>query len=83
MTTEQIQSLLDKHPITTNSVRFDYKDQTVKFGYFDGFPDNEELKKTNQWRIVENTNAINYRESNDLKFTTVINGNELVNLTLL
>ena len=78
------QFLLDL-PITNDSVRIDFVDSSFKVGFFENLiGDFDELRQKNQWRFIENKNAVKYKNSNnDPKHTTIINGDNIDKLSII
>ena len=60
-------------------------DETSKVGFFVRFPDYDELKEQNQYRIIPNNNAIQYHKDKDdaenaIKHSIIINGDEVISI---
>lgn len=91
MRQQDIEKFIHEHPITHYSVRIDFVNRSHKIGFFENLVgDYDKLKQKNHWRFIENKNAVNYRKSinpkknsNDPKYTTIINGDTVNELTIL
>jgi hypothetical protein len=68
----------DVYGVTTAPTTLYYKDGLVKAGFFQHTKDSDELKKKNIFTFIEfGENAQGYRATNDKKYVTEVNGNDL------
>ena len=86
MTPDQMtQAAEDEYFVTLHSAKFYLSDETSKVGFFVRFPDYDELKEQNQYRIIPNNNAIQYHKDKDdaenaIKHSIIINGDEVISI---
>ena len=64
--------------VTTAPTTLYYKNGDIKAGYFQHTKDSDELKKKNTFTFIEFRNAQEYRATNDKKFVTEVNGDDLL-----
>jgi len=55
-----------------------YIDGSIKVGYFYYTADSDDLKRKNTFTFIEFSNAQEYRVTNDKKFVTEVNGDDLL-----
>ena len=81
MTKEEIIKFNEKYAQTNGNI-FVFVNHKIIIGDFEkAFVDDPELEKQNKWRIVEMKDRRKYKETKDLKYTTIINGNDLKIIT--
>lgn len=83
MTTEEIGKSIDpNYPYvygpTNAPVKLHFKDGSYKIGFFQFLASSSELEKENKYTFVEFNNAINYRDTGNESYVTLIRGNDLV-----
>lgn len=82
MTIEQmVKFVVYDHPITYNSVRVDFVDGTHKIGFF--IVKESELDGVNKWRFVQNNDSAKYAETNSMEHSIIIDGDNIIRLTIL
>jgi ribosomal protein L11 methylase PrmA len=69
---------LNVYGVTTAPTTLYYKNGDIKAGYFQQTKDSDELKKKNTFTFIEFRNAQEYRATNDKKFVTEVNGDDLL-----
>jgi hypothetical protein len=67
----------DVYGVTTAPTTLYYKNGDIKAGYFQHTKDSDELKKKNTFTFIEFRNAQEYKATNDNKFVTEVNGDDL------
>jgi hypothetical protein len=84
MTVEQIESFLQKESIPQNKViRFELKKRNPIRGLIVQGRDYDELKGKNFWRIVTQTNLMEYRKSQNINLAKIFSGSEFAKLSLV
>jgi hypothetical protein len=78
---EMTQFVKIDNPVTYNSVRVDFKNLRFEIGFFIG--DDEDLNQQNKWRFVPNNLAAKYHKTKNTEDSIVINGDDVLSLTLL
>lgn len=85
MTKEMIAKAVDpQHPnvyavtYAPNFTKLVDREGNFKVGFFEHTKDSMELEKQNKYTFVENNKAINYRDTGNSKFITVVDGDDLV-----
>ncbi len=84
MTKEDMTMLVEfDYAVTSNGLRVDLiQGNQGKFvvGFFQRFPDYEELKEQNQWRFIINPNAGKFHETQSIELSIIINGDNVVRI---
>ena len=66
---------------TTRLLVLEFSDHSKKAGYFNETKSSDLLEKENKYTFIESKNANQYRDSESEKLITIIDGNELTDLT--
>lgn len=94
MDREEIDNFIELNPITKNGLKIEFNDGSIKMGYFENLVgDHYALWKDNKHRIVENHNSSDYKRNltndkievqpNVKEYTTIINGDDITNLSVI
>lgn len=83
MTIEKVDEFVSKKKNVNTMARIDFKLRSSVTGMFIKAPDFEELGKKNLWRIVIETHAEKFRETNDMNLCRIFNGVEFKKLGLV
>lgn len=81
MSTDQIESFLQKESVSKSPVRISFKTRQSLVGIFVKATDYNELKSKNFWRIVWESNIDSYKKSNDTSLARIFNGSEITKLS--
>ena len=65
---------------TTKPTKLVFRNGSIKVGYFDFTNNSTQLETENKYTFIEFNNAINYRNTNDQQFVTVVNGDDLTDV---
>ena len=84
MTVEQIENFLQKEAIPKGKViRFELKKRNPVRGLIVKGRDYNELKAKNFWRIVTQTNLVQYQKSGDINLSKIFVGSDFAKLSLV
>ena len=83
MTSEMIGAAINPERPGTDSpatqpIQLVFLDGTVKSGFFEAGPDSEKLEKENKYHFIETVNAVNYKNTMDEQYITIIDSDLLV-----
>jgi hypothetical protein len=81
MSTDQIESFLQKDHVGKTPVRISFKTRQSLIGIFVKTADYNELKSKNFWRIVWESNIDSFKKSNDTSLARIFNGMEITKLS--
>lgn len=84
MTVEQIETFLAKESVPQGKViRFEMKKRNPVRGLIVQGKDYDELKGKNFWRIVTQTNLVEYGKSQNINLAKIFSGSEFAKLSLV
>lgn len=73
----EINEFIQKNPISYKSIKVIFNNGSFKVGFFDFFDDSEKLELENKWRFVESIESFKFLETKDMKYTIILNGEEI------
>ena len=78
---------MEKQQIKEFAQQITYASSTVTFknglsvvGFFQTTSKSAELEKENKWTFIENINTVSYREAYDEKFSSTLNGDDIMKI---
>ena len=74
MTAELIEKFLTKNADNEQSVNIHFKDRNPVTGRFVQTVDYDELRSKNFWRIINNANLVQWKQTKDINLTRLYNG---------
>lgn len=83
MTIEKVGEFIEKRKQVDSMVKIKFKVRSPVTGMFIQSTDFEELGKKNLWRIVTETHADAFKETNDMNLCRIFNGAEFKKLELV
>ena len=84
MTVEQIEQFLNRETVPQGKViRFEMKKRNPVRGLIVKGKDYDELKMKNFWRIVTQTNLIEYTKTKNINLAKIFSGTEFAKLSLV
>jgi serine/threonine-protein kinase HipA len=70
----------DPYAPTTAPTKLVFRDGSIKVGYFQKRPQLAHLENENKYTFIDNGNKADFRKTNDDKYVTIVDGDELVDV---